>query len=68
MVIYFSKMASAGRKQNKKSKQSEESSHLQAFDFNIEGEKKGLSGSEDEAREGALFLFYWLYLMTFNCN
>ncbi|GAA6101346.1 synaptonemal complex protein 3 [Tachysurus ichikawai] len=44
-------MASAGRKQNKKSKQSEESSHLQAFDFNIEGEKKGLSGSEDEARE-----------------
>ncbi|KAK3564712.1 hypothetical protein QTP86_024889, partial [Hemibagrus guttatus] len=45
------KMASAGRKQNKKSKQSEDSSHLQAFDFKIEDEKKGLSGSEDEARE-----------------
>ncbi|MCJ8734319.1 hypothetical protein PDJAM_G00233740 [Pangasius djambal] len=44
-------MASAGRKQNKKPKQSEDSSHLQAFDFNIEDEKKGLSGSEDEARE-----------------
>ncbi|XP_060783000.1 synaptonemal complex protein 3 [Neoarius graeffei] len=44
-------MASAGRKQNKKPKQSEDSSHPQAFDFNIEDEKKGLSGSEDEARE-----------------
>ncbi|XP_058252199.1 synaptonemal complex protein 3 [Hemibagrus wyckioides] len=44
-------MASTGRKQNKKSKQSEDSSHLQAFDFKIEVEKKGLSGSEDEARE-----------------
>ncbi|TSK28084.1 Synaptonemal complex protein 3 [Bagarius yarrelli] len=43
-------MSSVGRKQNKKSKQTEESSHLQAFDFNIEDEKKHLSGSEDEAR------------------
>lgn len=49
-------MASTGRKQNKKSKQSEDSSHLQAFDFKIEVEKKGLSGSEDEAREGAIYL------------
>ncbi|KAF7707549.1 synaptonemal complex protein 3 isoform X2 [Silurus meridionalis] len=42
-------MASAGKKQNKKLKPSD-SSHLQAFDFNIEDEKKCLSGSEDEAR------------------
>lgn len=48
-------MASAGRKQTKKPKQSEDSSHLQAFDFKIEGETKGLSGSEDEAREGAIY-------------
>lgn len=60
-------MASAGRKQNKKPKQSDDSSHPQAFDFNIEDEKKGLSGSEDEAREGAIvFIVFliWLYFMT----
>lgn len=51
---YFSKMASSGRKPNKKPKQSEDSSHLQAFDFKIEDDTKGLSGSEDEAREGAV--------------
>lgn len=48
-------MASAGRKQNKKCKQPEDSSHLQAFDFDIDDKKKGLSGSDDEAREGAIF-------------
>lgn len=59
-LVYFSKMASSGRKQNKKPKQSEDSSHLQAFDFNIEDVKKGLSGSEDEAREGAFYLSFIL--------
>lgn len=49
-------MASAGKKQTKKPKQLEDSSHLQAFEFKIEDEKKGLSGSEDEAREGAIYL------------
>lgn len=49
-------MTSSGRKQNKKPKQSEDSSHLQAFDFKIEDKKKGLSDSEDEAREGASYL------------
>ncbi|XP_062856099.1 synaptonemal complex protein 3 [Trichomycterus rosablanca] len=44
-------MASSGRKQSKKTKQTEDPTDLQAFDFNIEEEKKCLSGSEDEARE-----------------
>ncbi|KAL6480519.1 hypothetical protein MHYP_G00115520 [Metynnis hypsauchen] len=45
------KMASSGRKQTKKTKPTEDATDLQAFDFNIEEEKKGLSGSDDEARE-----------------
>ncbi|KAL7885589.1 hypothetical protein AOLI_G00058840 [Acnodon oligacanthus] len=45
------KMASSGRKQTKKTKSAEDATDLQAFDFNIEEEKKGLSGSDDEARE-----------------
>ncbi|KAG9272424.1 synaptonemal complex protein 3 isoform X1 [Astyanax mexicanus] len=44
-------MASSGRKQNKKSKPTEGPADIQAFDFNVEEEKKGLSGSDDEARE-----------------
>ncbi|XP_072519827.1 synaptonemal complex protein 3 [Salminus brasiliensis] len=44
-------MASTGRKQNKKSKTAEAAADLQAFDFSVEEEKKGLSGSDDEARE-----------------
>ncbi|XP_017545159.1 synaptonemal complex protein 3 [Pygocentrus nattereri] len=44
-------MASSGRKQTKKTKPTEDATDLQAFDFNIEEEKKGLSGSDDEARE-----------------
>ncbi|KAI4895536.1 hypothetical protein NFI96_022529 [Prochilodus magdalenae] len=45
-------MASTGRKQNKKTKPAEDAPDFQAFEFNITEEKKGLSGSEDEAREG----------------
>ncbi|XP_030639506.1 synaptonemal complex protein 3-like [Chanos chanos] len=45
-------MAATGRKQNKKTKQMADSTDFKAFDFDVEAEdKKGLSGSEDEARQ-----------------
>ncbi|KAG9345670.1 hypothetical protein JZ751_008814 [Albula glossodonta] len=44
-------MASAGRKQTKKAKNTHTSSDLQAYEFTIDDEKKGLSGSEDDVRE-----------------
>ncbi|XP_036374258.1 synaptonemal complex protein 3 [Megalops cyprinoides] len=44
-------MASAGRKQAKKAKNAQDSADLKAFDFNIDEEKKGLSGSDDDARD-----------------
>lgn len=51
-------MASTGRKHTKKSKVSEEPSHHQAFDFNIKDEAQCFTGSDDEAREGTIYLFY----------
>uniref|UniRef100_A0A4W4H6K7 XLR/SYCP3/FAM9 domain-containing protein n=1 Tax=Electrophorus electricus TaxID=8005 RepID=A0A4W4H6K7_ELEEL len=44
-------MASTGRKQSKKTKQTEDSTDLRAFDFNIREEKKGLCGSDEETGE-----------------
>lgn len=49
-------MASSGRKQNKKNKPVEGAADLQKFDFSIEEDKKALSGSDDEAREGVICL------------
>uniref|UniRef100_A0A8B9HLE3 Synaptonemal complex protein 3-like n=1 Tax=Astyanax mexicanus TaxID=7994 RepID=A0A8B9HLE3_ASTMX len=57
-------MASSGRKQNKKSKPTEGPADIQAFDFNVEEEKKGLSGSDDEAREGVVYLFVCLLYVS----
>ncbi|XP_064199305.1 synaptonemal complex protein 3 isoform X1 [Anguilla rostrata] len=45
-------MASTGRKQTKKAKNTQNSNDLHAYDFTVNDEKKGLSGSEDEVREG----------------
>uniref|UniRef100_A0A3B1K9K0 Synaptonemal complex protein 3 n=1 Tax=Astyanax mexicanus TaxID=7994 RepID=A0A3B1K9K0_ASTMX len=59
LFFSFRKMASSGRKQNKKSKPTEGPADIQAFDFNVEEEKKGLSGSDDEARED---IFYGVIL------
>ncbi|XP_076877636.1 synaptonemal complex protein 3 [Brachyhypopomus gauderio] len=43
-------MATTGRKQSKKTKRTEDPTDLHAFDFIIEDEKKGFSGSDEETR------------------
>lgn len=57
------RMATA-RKQVKK-KHPEEKSDKKVFDFTEEDEKKGLSGSEDDVREGE---WSWLAIALAGCN
>lgn len=49
-------MAASGRKQNKKTKHTDSSTDLKAFDFQNLEEKKG-SGSEDDTRDGVSVYF-----------
>lgn len=49
-------MAASGRKQNKKTKHTDSSTDLKAFDFKNLEEKKG-SGSEDDTRDGVSVYF-----------
>lgn len=49
-------MAASARKQNKKTKHTDSSTDLKAFDFNNLEEKKG-SGSDDDTRDGVSVYF-----------